>query len=56
MVLSALARSPQPHVLPIRVRQQEQLQPPDQSGELRQSGPSALFQIRRSVIRFCYQI
>ena len=39
MVLPAVARGPEPDVLPLRVRQQEQLQPADQSSVLCQSRP-----------------
>ena len=51
MVFPALSRGPEPHVLLVRVRQQEQLQPPDQRGLLRQPRPPALLQVRREVHR-----
>ena len=51
MVLLALPRGPQPHVLPLRVRQQEQLQSSDQPRLLRQPRPPALFQVHRALHR-----
>lgn len=49
MVLPPLARGPQPHVLPVRVREQEQLQPSDKPRQLREPRPPALLQVHREV-------
>lgn len=49
MVLPPEPRGPESDVLPLRVRQQEQLQPADKPGVLRESGSLELLQIHRQI-------
>ena len=48
MVLHGVARGAEPDVLLVRVCEQEQLQPPDQPGQLCQPRPPPLLQIHRN--------
>ena len=49
VVLPPVARRAEPHVLPVRVRQQQQLQPADQPRLQRQPGPPPLLPLHRQI-------